>query len=138
MLAAELPSSTVTAPTGTVTVGADVGLIGQLLTYQVVDSATGAIAEKLLPELGGAARVLIVHDSALGASDWAYASISQQLEQQETILKKAADSAAPSGLNATARAGRVCRRRSGLGCRSPHPTAERPDYWQRWRGSLPR
>jgi hypothetical protein len=83
---ANFPPSTFTPREGKLEVGANVGLVSDLIAHKLLDDA----AERIVHEIEGGlqhARVLLVFDPNLVASDWPYKSVSTEIERATNELQ---------------------------------------------------
>lgn len=101
---AKFPKSDVTAPEGKTEIGEKVGLVGQVLAYGLLDSAADKVrlavdaALEKPPRLADAAtdkalakppaRILVVEDRQLVATDWAFQMVSEQLDAEKAALER--------------------------------------------------
>lgn len=86
MLAAQLPASEMKPLEGKVDVGTGVGLVGQLLTYRMLDDAATSIATEVKKD---GRKIFVVDSRQLITSDWAYEAVHSQLVVQATALDDA-------------------------------------------------
>ena len=83
---AEFPALKTKAPEGKVDVGENVGLVGQLVACELLEDAADLVSNAF-PNTGRRrARVLIVNDRALLATDWTYHLFAAQLDHQIAAL----------------------------------------------------
>ncbi|MFF1868229.1 hypothetical protein [Kitasatospora herbaricolor] len=88
---AALPESSVKPLEGRVDVGEKSGFVAELLAHAVLDRAAGEIVEAL-PD---GARVLVIEDRNLLASDWPYVVVGDQLEHHQWALARAQTALSP-------------------------------------------
>jgi hypothetical protein len=85
-VAAMLPSSDVKPLEGQVDVGAGVGLVAQLIGYELLDEAAIRIAKAIARCGVKGADILVVEDRLLAANDWSYAGIQNALAALDSGL----------------------------------------------------
>ena len=78
-VAALLPSSDVKPLEGKVDVGAGVGLVAQLIGYQLLDEASARIAKAIARCGVKGADILVVEDRLLAGTDWPFEGIQHEL-----------------------------------------------------------
>jgi hypothetical protein len=78
-VAALLPSSDVKPLEGKVDVGTGVGLVAQLIGYQLLDEASARIAKAIARCGVKGADILVVEDRLLAGTDWVYEGIQHEL-----------------------------------------------------------
>jgi hypothetical protein len=78
-VAALLPASDVKPLEGQVDVGAGVGLVAQLIGYQLLDEASARIAKAIARCGVKGADILVVEDRLLAGTDWAFEGIQHEL-----------------------------------------------------------
>jgi hypothetical protein len=83
---AKFPASTFTPREGKVDVGEKVGLVADLIAHKLLDDAAAQIAAELADPLKQA-RVLIVSDPDLIASDWSYRLVSEEIARAKSELE---------------------------------------------------
>ena len=85
-LVAQLPPSDVKPLEGKVDVGAGVGLVGQLVAYQLLGDAAATIVGVFRKGGVKQANVLVVEDRLLVGTDWAYVTVRRQLGFQKKAI----------------------------------------------------
>ena len=85
-IAAQLPASDVKPLAGDTALGANVGLVADLVAHSMLGPAASRIWREIEKEVTKASSVLIVEDRGLMASDWPYIAIKQQLDREIDYL----------------------------------------------------
>jgi hypothetical protein len=92
-LLAQLPSSDTKPIEGKVEVGEKVGLVAELVAHSLLGDAAATIAGHV-PE---GARVLLVEDRMLAASDWRYALVDQAINVHKNAFRSALEAVEQAG-----------------------------------------